>query len=354
MILSATAKRPFKNTPNNPTRILTMHTTTVLGTLMRRWPTATLLLPPNAMRPSQRTLTHRLLRQSACKLPFSVSPAAQIGGQLVLAPRIHVALIRSSRQLHSANDLPHKHGDQQQTAPQPSSQPPLYHRSIDPYLRLIRFDRPIGTWLLFWPCGWSIALAAAPGCAPDIGMLALFATGAFVMRGAGCTINDMWDREIDRRVERTRERPLASGELTQLDALVFLAAQLGVGAQVLLQLNGYSIGLGAASLGLVVVYPLMKRVTYWPQLVLGAAFNWGALLGWSAVHGEVLWSACVPLYAAGVCWTIVYDTIYAHQVSVKDRFQWRQFRPDTTFLHLYVHFFIQTKQLNYHSVRCNY
>lgn len=295
-----------------------MHTSSVLGALMRRWPAAT-LLPPHVMRLTQRTLTHRLLRQPAVQRPFSVSPTAQIGGQLVLAPRVYAALIRHSRQLHSANALSRKHDDQQQQPPPPqrSAQPALYHPAIDPYLRLIRFDRPIGTWLLFWPCGWSIALAAAPGCAPDIGLLALFATGAFVMRGAGCTINDMWDRKIDRRVERTRERPLASGELTQLDALVFLAAQLGVGAQVLLQLNGYSIGLGVASLGLVVVYPLMKRVTYWPQLVLGAAFNWGALLGWSAVHGQVLWSACAPLYAAGVCWTIVYDTIYAHQVSVK-------------------------------------
>lgn len=105
---------------------------------------------------------------------------------------------------------------------------------IDPYLRLVRFDRPIGTWLLFWPCGWSIALAAAPGCWPDPLMLGVFATGAFVMRGAGCTINDMWDRKIDAQVERTRERPLASGELSQLDALVFLAAQLGIGLQVIL------------------------------------------------------------------------------------------------------------------------
>lgn len=105
-------------------------------------------------------------------------------------------------------------------------------RDVDPYLRLIRFDRPIGSWLLFWPCGWSIALAAGPGCWPDPLMLGVFATGAFVMRGAGCTINDMWDRKIDAQVERTRERPLASGELSQLDALVFLAAQLGIGLQV--------------------------------------------------------------------------------------------------------------------------
>lgn len=192
------------------------------------------------------------------------------------------------------------------------------HRDIQPYMRLIRFDRPIGSWLLFWPCGWSIALSAAPGAWPDPFMLAIFASGAFVMRGAGCTINDMWDRKIDAQVERTKERPLASGELSQFDALVFLSAQLGIGLLVLLQLNLYSIVLGATSLGLVIVYPLMKRVTYWPQFVLGMAFNWGALLGWSATQGHVLWSACLPLYAAGVCWTIVYDTIYAHQDKVDD------------------------------------
>lgn len=146
-------------------------------------------------------------------------------------------------------------------------------------------------------------------------MLAVFATGAFVMRGAGCTINDMWDRDIDGKVARTKDRPLANGDLTQTDALVFLSAQLGIGLLVLLQLNLYSIMLGAGSLALVIVYPLMKRVTYWPQLVLGMTFNWGALLGWSATQGSVDWSACLPLYAAGVCWTIVYDTIYAHQVN---------------------------------------
>lgn len=110
-------------------------------------------------------------------------------------------------------------------------------RDMDPYLRLVRFDRPIGTWLLFWPCGWSIGLAAAPGCLPDPLMLGIFATGAFVMRGAGCTINDMWDSKIDAQVERTKDRPLASGELSKLDALVLLAAQLGIGLQVNIEIK---------------------------------------------------------------------------------------------------------------------
>ncbi|XP_030556295.1 4-hydroxybenzoate polyprenyltransferase, mitochondrial [Drosophila novamexicana] len=187
-----------------------------------------------------------------------------------------------------------------------------------PYAQLMRIDRPIGTYLLFWPCGWSIALSADAGCWPDFTMLGLFATGALIMRGAGCTINDMWDKDIDAKVERTRTRPLASGQITQLDAIVFLSAQLSLGLLVLVQLNWQSILLGASSLGLVITYPLMKRVTYWPQLVLGMCFNWGALLGWCATQGSVNLDACLPLYLSGVCWTIVYDTIYAHQDKLDD------------------------------------
>ncbi|KAH8311464.1 hypothetical protein KR044_006480, partial [Drosophila immigrans] len=187
-----------------------------------------------------------------------------------------------------------------------------------PYAQLMRIDRPIGTYLLFWPCGWSIALSAEAGCWPDLTMLGLFATGALIMRGAGCTINDLWDRDIDAKVERTRNRPLASGQISQFDAIVFLSAQLSLGLLVLVQLNWQSILLGASSLGLVVTYPLMKRVTYWPQLVLGMCFNWGALLGWCATQGSVNLDACLPLYLSGVCWTIVYDTIYAHQDKLDD------------------------------------
>lgn len=133
------------------------------------------------------------------------------------------------------------------------------------------------------------------------------------MRGAGCTINDMWDKHLDKAVERTRERPLSRGDITTPQAVCFLATQLSAGLAVLLQFNWYSILLGAASLSVVTIYPLMKRVTHWPQAVLGLAFNWGALLGWSAVAGVTNWSVCIPLYAGGVCWTLVYDTIYAHQ-----------------------------------------
>ncbi|XP_068088822.1 4-hydroxybenzoate polyprenyltransferase, mitochondrial [Hyperolius riggenbachi] len=190
--------------------------------------------------------------------------------------------------------------------------------SVQPYLRLMRLDKPIGTWLLYLPCTWSIALAADPGSLPDLSMLALFGTGAILMRGAGCTINDMWDKDFDKKVERTASRPIAAGDISQFQSLVFLGGQLSLGLCVLLCLNYYSIALGAASLSLVVTYPLMKRITYWPQLVLGLTFNWGALLGWSAIKGSCDWSVCLPLYVSGVMWTLIYDTIYAHQDKKDD------------------------------------
>lgn len=177
----------------------------------------------------------------------------------------------------------------------------------------MRLDKPIGTWLLYLPCTWSIGLAADPGCLPDLRMLTLFGVGALLMRGAGCTINDMWDKDFDKKVSRTATRPIASGDITQFQALVFLGGQLSLALGVLLSLNYYSIALGAASLSLVVTYPLMKRITYWPQFILGLTFNWGALLGWSAVKGSCDWSVCLPLYVSGVMWTLIYDTIYAHQ-----------------------------------------
>ncbi|KAJ7095246.1 UbiA prenyltransferase family-domain-containing protein [Mycena belliarum] len=187
---------------------------------------------------------------------------------------------------------------------------------VQPYLYLSRVDKPIGTLLLFYPCAWSITMAAyalqLPFAVP-LTYTALFGTGALVMRGAGCTINDMWDRDLDKAVARTKERPIAIGDINQTQAIVFLGAQLSAGLAVLLQLNWYSILLGATSLSVVVVYPLMKRITHWPQAVLGIAFNWGAMLGWSAVAGTVDWSVCLPLYAGGICWTLVYDSIYAHQ-----------------------------------------
>ncbi|CCM04845.1 uncharacterized protein FIBRA_07038 [Fibroporia radiculosa] len=157
----------------------------------------------------------------------------------------------------------------------------------------------------------------APFTTP-LAYISLFGLGALVMRGAGCTINDMWDRKLDKAVARTRERPLAKGEISMPQAVGFLGLQLSTGLAVLTQLNWYSILLGASSLSLVIIYPFMKRVTYWPQAVLGLTFNWGALLGWSAVAGSVNWSVALPLYAGGVCWTLVYDTIYAHQDKTDD------------------------------------
>ncbi|KAI8850419.1 UbiA prenyltransferase family-domain-containing protein [Chytridium lagenaria] len=193
---------------------------------------------------------------------------------------------------------------------------------IIPYLRLARIDRPAGTYLLLLPCTWSIGMATFASAATPLGavpllemgrQLALFSIGAFIMRGAGCTINDMWDKDLDKKVDRTRDRPLASGQLTYPQAFTFLGLQLAGGLAILTQLNWYSILLGSTSLILVGAYPLMKRITNWPQAVLGLTFNWGALLGWSAVLGACNWSVVVPLYFSGVCWTLVYDTIYALQ-----------------------------------------
>ena len=182
---------------------------------------------------------------------------------------------------------------------------------LKPWLKIARVDRLIGVWLLMWPCWWSVALAADGGW-PDPRLLILFALGAFVMRPAGCVINDIMDRDFDARVERTKTRPLASGAISLTGAFVFLALLLLVGLVILLQFNRTAIVVAAASLGLVALYPFMKRITYWPQLFLGLTFNWGALVGWAAVKGEIDLPALV-LYAGCVCWTIGYDTIYAHQ-----------------------------------------
>ncbi len=179
-----------------------------------------------------------------------------------------------------------------------------------PYMKLARLDRPIGTWLLLWPCWWSIALAADG--MPDIGMMVLFGVGAVVMRGAGCTYNDIVDRDIDGMVERTKLRPIPSGAVSLTQAFAFLGLQLGIGLLILLSLSGTAIALGFASVLLISIYPWMKRITYWPQIVLGLVFNWGALMGYAAVR-DSLGTAPVLLYLGAIFWTIGYDTIYAHQ-----------------------------------------
>jgi 4-hydroxybenzoate polyprenyltransferase len=184
-----------------------------------------------------------------------------------------------------------------------------------PYARLARLDRPIGTWLLLFPGWWGIALAARRW--PDPALLALFALGAVVMRGAGCTLNDIADRRYDGQVARTRLRPLPSGAVSVSGAVLFLALQLAVGAAVLFALNRLSILLGIAVLGLIGTYPFMKRITYWPQVFLGLNFNWGALMGWTAMTGTLARPA-LWLYLGGIFWTIGYDTIYAHQDKEDD------------------------------------
>ena len=180
-----------------------------------------------------------------------------------------------------------------------------------PYVLLGRFDRPIGTWLLLLPGLWAICLAA-PSAASGLRLAALFAAGALAMRAAGCTVNDLWDREADAAVTRTAGRPLASRALRPRHALVFLALLLAVGLAVLLRLNAPARWLGVASLALVALYPGAKRVTWWPQAVLGLTFGWGAPLGYAAAAGALRWPAAL-LYGAALLWVVGYDTIYAHQ-----------------------------------------
>ena len=190
---------------------------------------------------------------------------------------------------------------------------------LKPYLRLARFDRPIGAWLLLFPAWWSQVLAeiSLGRASPDLRYLLLFWIGAFVMRGAGCTYNDIVDRDYDARVARTAARPIPSGQVTVTQAYLFLGLLCAIGFLVLIQFNFFTILLGASSLLLIAVYPFMKRITFWPQLVLGLTFKWGALVGWAAVTGSLSVAALV-LYAGSILWTIGYDTIYAHQDKEDD------------------------------------
>ncbi|SNX71026.1 4-hydroxybenzoate polyprenyltransferase [Cereibacter ovatus] len=190
-----------------------------------------------------------------------------------------------------------------------------------PFLRLSRADRPIGTWLLLIPCFWAVALAAATdpqGYRPlDLWLIVGCTIGAFLMRGAGCTWNDITDRDFDGAVARTRSRPIPSGQVTAKMAAVWMVVQALVASLILFSFNGTAIALGVASLALVGIYPFAKRFTWWPQAFLGLAFNWGALLAWAAHSGTVPWAA-VALYASGIAWTLFYDTIYAHQDKEDD------------------------------------
>jgi 4-hydroxybenzoate polyprenyltransferase len=185
---------------------------------------------------------------------------------------------------------------------------------LKPYARLARWDRPIGFWLLFWPCAFALALAAMdePTRGFDWRALILMFAGAIAMRGAGCTLNDIVDADLDAKVERTRSRPIPAGTVTKRQAAAFLALQALAGAVVLLQFNWTTVGLGVASLVLVVIYPFMKRITWWPQLFLGLAFSWGAIVGWTSQAGSLSLPP-LALYLGCVLWVIGYDTIYALQ-----------------------------------------
>jgi 4-hydroxybenzoate polyprenyltransferase len=193
---------------------------------------------------------------------------------------------------------------------------PMWSR---PYLRLARFDRPIGSWLLLMPCWWSAALAAGVlGKVDQLPLvIVLFFIGAFVMRGAGCTWNDITDRDLDAKVERTRSRPIPAGQVSVAQATVFLVVQALIGLAVLLQFNRFAVATGIASLLIVAIYPFMKRITWWPQVVLGLAFSWGALMGFAVTLGRID-AAALWLYAGSIAWVIGYDTIYAHQDTEDD------------------------------------
>jgi len=184
----------------------------------------------------------------------------------------------------------------------------------NPYLRLMRLHQPAGIWLLYWPCAWSITLASG---GLDIIKLGLFFLGAVLMRGAGCIINDIVDRDIDKQVERTRNRPLATGELSVRKAVALLYLLLWFALIIAVKLGIVVVMWGALALIPVVCYPFMKRISWWPQLFLGLVFNWGALMGWACVRGQVEFPA-VLLYIAGICWTLGYDTIYAIQDKKDD------------------------------------
>lgn len=189
-----------------------------------------------------------------------------------------------------------------------------------PYAVLARLDRPIGWWLLLLPGLWAITLSADGILNMNFWhyfLIILFFIGAIIMRGAGCVINDLWDRNLDKEVERTRQRPLASGELNIQQALIFLSYLLLAGFAILICMPGLTIALGFLSLPLIAAYPLMKRITYWPQAFLGIVFNFSALMGWSASTGS-LGFAAILLYLSGILWTLGYDTIYAHQDKEDD------------------------------------
>jgi 4-hydroxybenzoate polyprenyltransferase len=192
---------------------------------------------------------------------------------------------------------------------------------IRPYLRLSRADRPIGTWLLLVPCFWGVALAAAADSAGfrvwDLWIALGCTIGAFLMRGAGCTWNDITDREFDAAVARTKSRPIPSGQVTVRQAAVWMGLQAAIAGLILFSYNAATIGLGIASLALVVIYPFAKRFTWWPQVFLGLAFNWGALVAWTA-HSGALAVPAVLLWLSGIAWTLFYDTIYAHQDKEDD------------------------------------
>ncbi|XP_065890794.1 4-hydroxybenzoate polyprenyltransferase, mitochondrial-like [Dysidea avara] len=255
---------------------------------------------PHAVNYQLHSFTSNTNRGSLAK--YSHFPAAPLGTKHLFSPLRPIPSLAANYQLHNFTT---------------NTSGGSLAKSFDAYLRLIRFDKPTGTWLLFLPYAWGVALAAEAGSLPDWKIMLLLGTCAFAGRSGGCIMNDYWDQDFDRQVERCKTRPIASGEVSNFQALSYLALNGSVIVALFASLNTYSSTLALSSLSFLVAYPLFKRITHWPQVVLGCAFSWGVLVGYSAVKGYCDWSVVLPLFASGVMWTLIYDTIYAFQ-DIKD------------------------------------
>ena len=191
---------------------------------------------------------------------------------------------------------------------------------IKPWYQLARLDKPIGFLLLMWPCLWSYTLGSTIfSYNISLKYIIYFILGSILMRGAGCTWNDLLDKKYDAKVKRTQSRPLASNKISSVNAIIFLIFQLFLSLLILIQFNNITIIIGLLSIVPIIIYPLMKRITWWPQVFLGITFNWGAIMGWTAATGEITYH-CMIMYIGCIFWTIGYDTIYAHQDKIDDNF----------------------------------
>ncbi|XP_022762501.1 4-hydroxybenzoate geranyltransferase 2-like [Durio zibethinus] len=262
--------------------------------------------------------TTRLFRNPALNSPFPTPSFSQKNSSLLLSSKYKTRIACMSTTTSPVGKENERLSGQNEKVVEVSSWIDYLPEEVQPLAKLARVEKPIGTWLLIFPFAWSATLAASSGSLPDFKILALFASVAPLLRGAACTINDFHDRDIDKMVERTKMRPFASGDVTPFQGLCFFAFQLLLSHGILLQLTNYSMIYEALFIFLISTYPLMKRMTYWPQAYLGLTINWGVLFGWHAVKGSLQPSVVFPLFISGFLWTLLYDTIYAHQDKKDD------------------------------------